>query len=188
MRKTMINGSKIPAESPTTTLTTKSSTFTPSGLVKSKTNNHSRRGVGSWQALLVWTTETLHGFLTPSTGDLMISKTGLKPYHMNRLQEAQQQLIAEAPGLTRGGRCILHLSGSPKWKFRVNQLPLRKRNPAVAVPMLADKRWGITAKPIRKLWARGGPSMVSSPESKTTNERRFFCSGFPFNTRQHNGG
>ena len=26
----------------------------------------------------------------------MISKTGLKPYHMNRLQEAQQQLIAEA--------------------------------------------------------------------------------------------
>ena len=32
----------------------------------------------------------------------MISKTGLKPYHMNRLQEAQQQLIAEAPGLTRG--------------------------------------------------------------------------------------
>ena len=41
--------------------------------------------------------ETLHGAWTRSSAELVTSKIGLKPYHMNGLQTTHQQLSAEAP-------------------------------------------------------------------------------------------
>ncbi len=41
--------------------------------------------------------ETLYGAWTRSSAELVTSKIGLKPYHMNGLQTTHQQLSAEAP-------------------------------------------------------------------------------------------
>ena len=62
MLETMIDRAAVSAESPATTLASESSAFSPAGLVESKTNNYGQRGIGSCQALLIWTAETFHGF------------------------------------------------------------------------------------------------------------------------------
>ena len=97
MLESMIDSAAVSAESPATTHASESPTLSPAGLVESETNNHSHRGFRLWQAIRVRTTETFHGGWTCSS-ELVTLKSGLKPYHMNRLQEAQQQLFAEAPG------------------------------------------------------------------------------------------
>jgi hypothetical protein len=97
MLEVVIDRAAVSAERSATTVAAEYSPFPPAGLVESKTNNDSQRWFGSPQTIYVWTAELLHGSWTRSSADLMISKTGLKPYHMNGLQETQQQLIAEAP-------------------------------------------------------------------------------------------
>ena len=98
MLEAVIDRAAVPAESPATTLASESAALSPASLVESKTNNDGQRGTGSCQAILIWTAETLHGFCKSRlVVELVTSKLGLKPYHMNRLQETQQQLIAEAP-------------------------------------------------------------------------------------------
>jgi len=96
MRESMIDSAAVLAESLASTLASESAVLSPAGLVESKTNNYGQRGIGSCQAFLIWAAETLHGFepVYVRTGD---PKLGLKPYHMNGIQETQQQLFAEAP-------------------------------------------------------------------------------------------
>ena len=103
MLESMIDGAAVPAECSATALASESSAFSPAGLVESKTNYDTQRWFGSPQTIYVWTAEFLHGSWTRSSAAPVTSKTGLKPYHMNGLQETQQQLIAEAPFKGLGG-------------------------------------------------------------------------------------
>jgi hypothetical protein len=62
MLESIIDSAAVSAESPATTLASKTSAFSPAGLVESKTNNYGQRGIGSYQALFIWRADKLHGF------------------------------------------------------------------------------------------------------------------------------
>jgi len=94
MLESVINSASVPAERPAAHLASEPTAFTPAGWVKTKTNDHSQRGVCSQRTLGIGTAETLHGVWTRSSVDLVTSKMGLKPYHMNGLQAPHQQLFA----------------------------------------------------------------------------------------------
>ncbi len=79
MLEPMIKGTEVLVKSPATTFASESSPFSPSGLVKSETNNHSGRGFGMGSAIFARTTEKFHGSWTRSTTGLLNSKIGLKP-------------------------------------------------------------------------------------------------------------
>ena len=85
MLEPIIKGTEVLAKSPATTFASEFSAFSPSGLVKSETNNHGGTGLGSREAVGVGTTEQCHGMGTRSSADLPISKVDLKPKHVNTL-------------------------------------------------------------------------------------------------------
>jgi hypothetical protein len=87
MLEAVIDGSLVPAEGPAAHLAPEPTAAAPAGRVESKTNNHSQRGFCSQRALSIWTAESLHGAWTRSSVELVTSRIGLKPYHMNGLQE-----------------------------------------------------------------------------------------------------
>jgi len=97
MLETMIDSPAVPAEGPAATFAAESFTLAPPRSVKSEPNYYPQRGLGSWNAFRIWTTETFHGSWTRSSVDLVTSKTGPTPYHMNGLHKTQQQLMTEAP-------------------------------------------------------------------------------------------
>ena len=97
MLEAVIDSAPVPAERPAAHLASEPTAFAPAGWVETKTNDHSPRGFCSQRTLGISTAETLHGVWTRSSVDLVTSKMGLKPYHMNGLQAPHQQLFAEAP-------------------------------------------------------------------------------------------
>jgi len=97
MLEAVIDCAPILAESPATAFTAEPLTFSPASRVETGTNDHFRSGFGLRGTFRIRTTETFHGYWTRLSVVRVTSKTGLKPYHMNGLQSAQQQLIAEAP-------------------------------------------------------------------------------------------
>jgi len=97
MMEAMIDRATVPGEGPATILAAEATTFAPPSLVEAETNDQSRRWFCSERTSKGWTAQFLHGMEAHFSEDLAISKIGLKPYHMNRLQFPQQQLIAEAP-------------------------------------------------------------------------------------------
>ena len=60
MLEPVIDSATVPAKGPAATLASEATTFTPSGLVKSISNDLGSPGIGL-RTLRVWTAETLHG-------------------------------------------------------------------------------------------------------------------------------